>query len=186
MTLSSWVRDYVFAPVLGRGGNRSEGRVAVALVVSMVVIGVWHGAGLLWALYGAIQGAAMVVERFFSLRRSKASSPAGSRLVQTFLQRSYTFNFIVIVSALCVRPKDLDGAAAMLGPLGPSQSIGPWGIVVLACAVAAQLMPLRWVRPLPPSVVGLPLWALGGAFGLVLGGVGLAAIGETPFIYFRF
>src|SRR5512143_887354 len=65
-TLSRWLRDYLYVPL---GGNRrGKGRVAVNLLVTMVLGGLWHGAGLNFVLWGALHGLALVVHRALGRR----------------------------------------------------------------------------------------------------------------------
>lgn len=62
MTLSYWVRDYVFVPL--NASLRRFGRIGiyVALLVTFVAIGVWHGAGWTFACYGLFQGIVIIYE----------------------------------------------------------------------------------------------------------------------------
>jgi alginate O-acetyltransferase complex protein AlgI len=59
MTLSQWLRDYVYIPL---GGNRvSAPRHHVNLFATFVIGGLWHGAGWTFVIWGALHGAAIVV-----------------------------------------------------------------------------------------------------------------------------
>jgi alginate O-acetyltransferase complex protein AlgI len=51
ISLSSWLRDYLLAPLLG-SGEVSPARLAAALTATFLVIGVWHGAGWHYAAFG--------------------------------------------------------------------------------------------------------------------------------------
>ena len=66
MTLSSWLRDYLYIPL---GGNRG-GRLATArnLMLTMLLGGLWHGANWTFLIWGALHGAALVVDHAY--RRS--------------------------------------------------------------------------------------------------------------------
>lgn len=62
ITLSRWLRDYLYIPL---GGNRvSQGRAAVNVMITMVLGGLWHGAGWGFLIWGALHGAGIVGERF--------------------------------------------------------------------------------------------------------------------------
>ena len=70
ISLSSWVRDYLYIPM---GGSRvAFSRQAINLIVSMVIIGLWHGYGSKFALWGALQGLALVVNHSFRRIRQKS------------------------------------------------------------------------------------------------------------------
>src|SRR5215831_4348878 len=59
MTLSRWLRDYIYIPL---GGSRcSTGRLYFNLMVTMVLSGLWHGAAWHFVLWGSLQGGAMVM-----------------------------------------------------------------------------------------------------------------------------
>jgi len=59
MTLSRWLRDYICIPL---GGSRcSTGRLYFNLMVTMALSGLWHGAAWHFALWGSLQGGAMVM-----------------------------------------------------------------------------------------------------------------------------
>jgi alginate O-acetyltransferase complex protein AlgI len=74
MTLSAWLRDYLYIPL---GGNRKgSGRTVVNLMVVMVLGGLWHGAAWSFVVWGAWHGAWLVAERlFFRERASSVGSP---------------------------------------------------------------------------------------------------------------
>lgn len=61
MSLSFWIRDYVFFPLATR--RREIWWRHLALVLSMIVFGLWHKASLLFLIWGAYQGALLVAHR---------------------------------------------------------------------------------------------------------------------------
>ena len=63
MSLSSWLRDYIYIPL---GGNR-VGRIrhAFNIMITFLVSGLWHGARWTYVLWGGIHGALPVIEGFF-------------------------------------------------------------------------------------------------------------------------
>lgn len=67
MSLTSWVRDYIFIPLASRWGDRTRRVAGVRLSVLgcmfavMVIIGVWHGAGGQFVVWGLWNGACMAV-----------------------------------------------------------------------------------------------------------------------------
>ena len=77
MTLSRWLRDYLYIP-LG-GSRRGTGRTYVNLMITMLLGGLWHGASWTFVVWGAIHGTGLVVQRAFEswqARRSGASADA--------------------------------------------------------------------------------------------------------------
>jgi alginate O-acetyltransferase complex protein AlgI len=62
MSLSGWLRDYLYIPL---GGNRKgPGRTYVNLFLVMFLGGLWHGAAWKFALWGSLHGAFLALERF--------------------------------------------------------------------------------------------------------------------------
>jgi len=66
ITLSSWIRDYIYIPL---GGNRKGLlRKYFNLLVSMLLAGLWHGAGLHFIIWGVLHGIALVLFHFIKDR----------------------------------------------------------------------------------------------------------------------
>jgi alginate O-acetyltransferase complex protein AlgI len=64
MSLSSWIRDYVFIPL---GGSRGSPLVtALNLFLAMAIAGLWHGAAWTFVLWGMWQGLGLIVHRIWS------------------------------------------------------------------------------------------------------------------------
>jgi len=63
ITLSSWLRDYLYIPL---GGNRNgKIRTYFALMVTMLLGGLWHGANWTFVVWGGLHGLYLWVEKFF-------------------------------------------------------------------------------------------------------------------------
>lgn len=84
ISLGKWLTDYVFIPL---GGSRN-GLAATCgtLMVTMLVSGVWHGAGLNFVVWGAWHGGLLVLQRCWSQWFPGESGPVGRALgwVATF------------------------------------------------------------------------------------------------------
>jgi D-alanyl-lipoteichoic acid acyltransferase DltB (MBOAT superfamily) len=66
MTLSQWLRDYLYIPL---GGNRHGAlRTALALFMTMALGGLWHGAGWTFVLWGVAHGTALILVRFLGFK----------------------------------------------------------------------------------------------------------------------
>src|SRR3954451_15369825 len=92
MTLSRWLRDYLYIPL---GGSR-KGRLTTYrnLMLTMLLGGLWHGAAWTFVAWGALHGGGLAWERFLRDRRLAHGGPeptgAGRRLVGRLL----TFHFV--------------------------------------------------------------------------------------------
>ena len=74
ISLSSWLRDYLYIPL---GGNRKgRPRQLVNLLVTMLLGGLWHGAAWHFVLWGLYQGILLILHKVLIWRRP----PSGSRI----------------------------------------------------------------------------------------------------------
>jgi alginate O-acetyltransferase complex protein AlgI len=56
ISLSNWLRDYLYYPLVVGWGRASRPRIALSLIITFVLIGLWHGANWTYAFFGAING----------------------------------------------------------------------------------------------------------------------------------
>lgn len=64
MTLSRWLRDYLYIPL---GGNRyGKSRMHLNLFITFVLCGLWHGAGWNYVIFGLLHGIAVIIHRIWS------------------------------------------------------------------------------------------------------------------------
>ena len=76
ITLSSWLRDYLYIPL---GGNRhGQARTYAALMGTMLLGGLWHGANWTFVVWGGLHGLYLSAERWLR-SRFRASRPAAWR-----------------------------------------------------------------------------------------------------------
>ena len=69
ITLSRWLRDYLYVPL---GGNRKGSvRTYLNLLLVMVLGGLWHGAAYTYIVWGALHGGALAIERLFGLHQDR-------------------------------------------------------------------------------------------------------------------
>lgn len=187
LSLSSWIRDYLYIPL---GGNRS-GRLLVYrnLLLTMAIAGLWHG-GDSWnyLLWGIAHGAALCTAR--------AWGEAGLRAPPPWVSRVVTLLFVMLAWTL-FRAHGFDNAMRMYA--------GQFGLhgFALGDALAVQLRPSHglaavlgvvcviWplVGPHLAARVG-PRWAGVGALwpvpAFVLSFALIASRGAVPFLYFQF
>jgi alginate O-acetyltransferase complex protein AlgI len=181
MTLSRWLRDYLYIPLGGNRGGRL--RTYRNLMITMLLGGLWHGAAWTFLLWGGIHGAALSAERFARERLGGFRLPAWAAWLVTF--------HVVCVAWVFFRAPDLDTAFGVLGGLGLS---GPAPLVTLplvflmVAAVAIQAMPRGWWRDAEAWLVARPVALQGLMVGAVIVAAD-AAVGQqgvAPFIYYRF
>lgn len=98
ISLSSWVRDYIFFPLSSFTRRWGQWGVAASLMVTFVALGIWHGAGWTFAVYGFIQGLVIVWELRTEKIRNKVRKRIGKRLFATLsVIRTYLIFAISLV-----------------------------------------------------------------------------------------
>lgn len=70
ISLSTWFRDYVYIP-LG-GSRKGKFRHALNLMLTFLISGLWHGAGITYLIWGGLHGLYQILETFWAGREKKA------------------------------------------------------------------------------------------------------------------
>ena len=189
ITLSRWLRDYLYIPL---GGNRKGISLTyINLILTMLLGGLWHGAGWTFIAWGAMHGIMLCVERALDLRKGVRES-AG--LSWSDAPRIFIFFQLTCFSWVFFRAEDLGAAFDFYGGLfGASGSTG-WPVLpaltVLFCValhpIERRLRPslLESVDPTQPAPKTSILEAVvvGAALAVVVAASGTGA----EFIYFQF
>jgi alginate O-acetyltransferase complex protein AlgI len=186
ISMSSFFREYLYWSI----GGSKHGHVYANLLVTFVAIGLWHGAGWNFVVYGLLHGAVVCLERVRRLRRRERGLPDESdALGAQLFGLAYTFLFVAFARILFVAP-DLGSAAGYLDSLwagtGTGGAAGAQGYATLLLAIALHWLPHEaqtrardWFFARPVVLQGAAL----AAYVLVL--VALAAEAR-PFVYFQF
>jgi D-alanyl-lipoteichoic acid acyltransferase DltB (MBOAT superfamily) len=178
MTLSRFLRDYLYIPLGGNRGGRW--RTVRNLMLTMLLGGLWHGAAWGFLLWGGLHGSYLAVER---LLRGRVRAPAWARWLVVFHG--------VVLAWVLFRAPNLDVAGTFLSRLGHPGHATLWKASVvglIAVVLGAQLLPERLGPALRARFEGVHPAALGLGLAAVI--VVVAATvpsqGVPPFIYFRF
>jgi alginate O-acetyltransferase complex protein AlgI len=107
ISLSTWLRDYLYVPL---GGNRKgRARTYVNLMIVMLLGGLWHGAAWNFIVWGAIHGALLGFERLRGKRPLYGPLPQPLRVAITF--------GIVLVAWVFFRASDVPHAVRYVGDM---------------------------------------------------------------------
>ncbi len=142
ITLSRWLRDYLYIPL---GGNRvSPWRTYVNLMVVMLLGGLWHGAAWTFVAWGAIHGIALAVERLLGLERPRQRGGVVVAAAWGFVVQG-----VVLISWIFFRARDFDEALLIVGNLFAWRpgAVDEQALACLLLAVPVILMHARtWLQ----------------------------------------
>ncbi len=114
MTLSSWLRDYLYIP-LG-GDRRGAFRTYFNLAATMLLGGLWHGAAWTFVAWGAFHAFWLGLERALGRRALWSAAPAWMRATITFV--------VVALGWVFFRARDFGDAAAVFSALAGRAGLG--------------------------------------------------------------
>jgi D-alanyl-lipoteichoic acid acyltransferase DltB (MBOAT superfamily) len=190
MTLSFWLRDYLYIPLGGSKGSRST--MYRNIMITMLLGGLWHGAAWTFVAWGGLHGLGQCTGHWRRQRRTARGLPAQSdaRLAVAW-QRFATFQYVCL-GWVFFRATSFGNAFDMLSRLFsgwtlPSTLVTFPVLLTIAVGVGTQYVPER---------VSARAQDIFGRLRPVLQGTALAVIllaittmgppGVAPFIYFKF
>ncbi len=177
MTLSRWLRDYLYIPL---GGNRGSKLFTYRnLFLTMLLGGLWHGAQWNFVVWGALHGGWLMLERL-----------TGQFKVPSAVRWVITFHVVTIAWVLFRAPSFGHATEVFTGIFTASVGLDDinlvaWGMIALALLV--QLQPVDRARDVLERFATWDPLAQGAALACwVAVIVGVSPPGVQPFIYFQF
>jgi D-alanyl-lipoteichoic acid acyltransferase DltB (MBOAT superfamily) len=181
ISLSRWLRDYLYISLGGNRGGRL--RTYRNLMLTMLLGGLWHGASWNFVIWGGYHGVLLSVERMFGVGKRERSVPG--RLIGVV----FTFG-LVCISWVFFRAATLHDSAQVIGAMFSTilgtNLILPWKLwmaaVTLVLAVAEEH--LEWFD----RIVNAPAMVYATAIVFLLFCLELLAVTgkAVPFVYFQF
>jgi D-alanyl-lipoteichoic acid acyltransferase DltB (MBOAT superfamily) len=151
ITLSRFLREYVYVPL---GGNRGGAfRTNVNLCAVFLLGGLWHGASWMFVVWGALHGVALVIQRLW--QRAGFAMPA---LVASFI----TFNFVNITWVF-FRARTMDDAVKVMRGMVGMSGLGLPGAPTEPLTVLERVGLALQPETALADASRLPLWMLAGA-----------------------
>lgn len=99
MTLSFWLRDYLYMPLVIRLRNLGKAGIALALIITFAICGIWHAATWTYLLFGVAQGIALTLEFLTKSWRTKRLKRAPKQAV-VWSGTIYTLGVFVLTQVL--------------------------------------------------------------------------------------
>jgi alginate O-acetyltransferase complex protein AlgI len=209
ITLSSWLRDYLYIPL---GGNR-EGKFKtyINLMITMLIGGLWHGANWTFVAWEGLHGVYLWIEKAVTDSRAKASGAPGdgipapiiataslgpnitAKRPASFVYALLTF-LLICITWVFFRSATFGDAWQMLTSMsGKVQSAGPpllSTIAMIKVAVVITLMLVfHWIMrdtSILKTTAKLPWWLTGVIWAVLLILVVMSQGTGKSFIYFQF
>ncbi|UPK04418.1 MBOAT family protein [Bradyrhizobium sp. 170] len=196
MTLSQFLRDYLYIPL---GGNR-HGRLLryVNLMITMLLGGLWHGAAWTFVVWGALHGVYLCINHAWSNYGPKAP-PRFARLADI---AGLILTFLAVVIAwVFFRAPDMATALSVLSKMADPSNIAFGRVEMVYALFVAIYAALAWLAPNTQEIMGYdhenrsvgenlraqrmrPLFLYATAAVLAFGILGIQQ--HSEFIYFRF
>ncbi len=189
ISLSTWLRDYLFFTVAGKRVRNSTA-LYCGLVITMLVGGLWHGPTWTFVLWGALHGMGLVAARWFATLRKRFAAFHVNEMMSGALGLFLTFHFVCF-AWIFFRADSLDRAFAILIQLATlttdTSNLALPVLLVIALAVAAHSLPASISDKAQKGFVRLPSPVQASVlFALALGLYMVASSDVVPFIYSRF
>jgi alginate O-acetyltransferase complex protein AlgI len=177
ISLSTWLRDYLYIPLGGNAAARYRN-----LLITMLLGGLWHGANWTFIVWGALHGLWLTAEHAL-LRREPTGLRRAAAIFVTF--------HVVCLAWVFFRAPDLGRALDYLAGFArvthPAVLVTPLIVGLLLMMAIGQFLPRDRVERAERVAIRLPLAVQGALLGLAIVAIdAMGPEGVAPFIYFQF
>ncbi len=184
MSLSGFLRDYLYIPL---GGSRG-GKVATYrnLFLTMVLGGLWHGAAWNFVIWGVLHGGGLCVERLSKEKGRSLPLGAFGKVARVFL----TFHFVCL-TWIFFNADDFGTAAEYILTTvkggATAHVLTPFTLALLCLGFLGQFLPEDLIDRMEQGVARVPLVAQATVLAMIVVTIGAIGPGTlAPFIYFKF
>ena len=192
ISLSTWLRDYIFVPLCRR--FRGKKWLNFNLFLTMLISGIWHGASWNFVLWGAVLGAMLVIHKLWSGPKASKHPHRPRTLREWGVQlagMALTFH-CVCLTLIFVKTRSGGDAWTYLsgifhGGVSPTDTIALVYVLFYGLIVVLLDFPCWWRDRELPVGEAAPSWRRGLVYGTLL--LLLAFVGEmegVSFVYFQF
>jgi alginate O-acetyltransferase complex protein AlgI len=208
ITLSSWLRDYLYIPL---GGNREGNfKTYINIMITMLIGGLWHGANWTFVAWGGLHGIYLCAEKAMEYKRPKAlplidgtPEPVIStasivpelpvkKLNGDFLKALLTF-LLICITWVFFRSATFAGAWQLLGAMsarhGATLPLLTTIAIIKVGVVVSLMLIFHWIMrdTTVLKVAGkIPAWGVGVIWSFMLIMIILSQESSKSFIYFQF
>ncbi len=191
ITLSAWLRDYLYIPL---GGNRNGNvRTYINLMLTMLIGGLWHGANWTFVVWGGLHGFYLWVEKFIDDKTGKITALVSShkKTIAGFIYALFTF-FLINITWVFFRANTFTKAGDILKSMFGMQKGEPLlstlSIIKVAVIIPVMLL-FHWIMrnsKVLDTAYKIPWWLLGIVWAVLLLLLIWSQESSSSFIYFQF
>ncbi len=185
ITLSTWLRDYLYIPL---GGNRKgPTRTYINLMLTMLLGGLWHGAAWTFVVWGMLHGLYLGIERLLQ-NKVKITLNAWNGFLLAFL--TYT---CINITWVFFRAREFETAWNMIASMFffhmDGDKVLEYLDIVIVLLVTTGLFLSHWFMrntSVKEVAIKMPQWVLGIIWGVMIILLVIAQGSGEQFIYFQF
>ena len=186
ITMSSFFRDYLYEAI----APWKFCDVYTKLLIVFVAVGLWHGAGWNFVVYGLIHGSLVGLEHYRKSRRSMANKPPVVYRGIHYIIRVAQIFAIVSITRILFRSQNLAESITYLKAIFTSTVVqiplSPIAALVLIIAMFLHFSPVRWRDQLMSYFIKMPVIISAGATTMIIYFLIALDSNKEAFLYFQF
>jgi alginate O-acetyltransferase complex protein AlgI len=192
ISLSTWFNDYLFTPIVTSTRNWNKLSVALGIMITFFLSGLWHGAGWNFIAYGCLHGAAITYE-FFSKKRRKKLFKKLPENINSIISQIAVFSYVTL-GFIFFRSKNIEHALAYIARIFSNSIINIPVLTVkmyIEITLILMFMIIEWHGKNEQYAIARSCFTLAKPFRLAFYSIIILAIlcfagKEQAFIYFQF
>jgi len=188
ISLSSWLRDYLYIPL---GGNRSgKGGIYRNLMITMLLGGLWHGAAWNFVIWGAFHGSILIIYRLVSEYRSKRKTSNNKLSIFSIVAQMALMFILTVIGWIIFRSESIEQIIYLISNLGFITSLNTVNLTYILIFFSFPLLLtqiLQYVTGDLEAIMNLKIWWRVPILSGMLVWILVFSVREsTEFIYFQF
>lgn len=165
ISLSSWLRDYLFTPMSIKFRNWGSAGTIISLLITFIICGFWHGANLTFIVWGGLFGLAMSFEILTGKIRKNIRGKMNKHLY-IIISWLITFNFIAFLW-IFFRAQSMQAAWLITRQifalmdwayLLPFIKVRSLLVIIISIGIIFYTLPLKWFQKLSQQFINFPFW----------------------------
>ena len=191
ITLSTWLRDYLYIPM---GGSRHGlPRTLICLMITMLIGGLWHGAGWQFIIWGGYHGLLLVIYHLWAKWANNKNFTWRNSMLWKIVSIVFVFH-LVTLGWIFFRATNMSEAFRVMSDIGQDLMTGSvfmyadsLAIIAILVGLCMQYIPIRARAKIERFIGRRSAWIQGILMAVCIALIEyFGPIGVAPFIYFQF